>query len=52
MEASELLNERRMRISELLFLRAKGKLKNSHELGALRKDIARIRTYMHIHIKK
>ncbi len=47
LEASKLLNEKRTRISELLFLRAQGKLKNSHEVGALRRDIARIHTHLH-----
>ncbi|MEK7067306.1 MAG: 50S ribosomal protein L29 [Patescibacteria group bacterium] len=50
-EVSGLLNEKQTRISELLFLRAQGKLKNNHEIGALRKDIARIRTYLRgVHI--
>lgn len=44
-EEKELLKERTTRLSELLFLRAQGKLKNVKEIRAVRKDIARIKTY-------
>ena len=40
------LKEKRARVSEIIFLRAQGKVKNIRELDALRQDIARIQTYI------
>ena len=45
-EIGALLKEKRKAYSELIFLRVQGKVKNVHEIGALKQDIARIATYL------
>ncbi len=44
-EIGALLKEKRRAHSGLVFLRAQGKVKNVHEIGTLKQDIARIATY-------
>ena len=43
-DLKELLKERRSRLEELRFLLSQGKVKQVHEVGQIRKDIARILT--------
>ncbi len=43
-DLQELLKERKSRLEELRFLLSQGKVKQVHEVGQIKKDIARILT--------
>ena len=45
-EVNDLLKEKRFRLRELSFLAARGKMKNVKEVRVVKKDIARILTYI------
>lgn len=45
-EAKHLLEEKRTRLRELLFLSSQGKVKNVREMRAVKKDIAQVLTYL------
>ncbi|MDO8600710.1 MAG: 50S ribosomal protein L29 [bacterium] len=45
-DLKELLKERRSRLEELHFLLSQGKVKQVHEVGEIKKDIARILTLL------
>lgn len=45
-DLKELLKEKRGRLEELRFLLSQGKVKQGHEIGEIKKDIARILTLL------
>lgn len=45
-DLQELLKEKKIRLEELRFLLSQGKVKQVHEVGEIKKDIARILTLL------